>query len=106
MAVATSMPVPVRRALAKLGEDIRDARRRRRLPVALLAERASISRTTLGNIEKGDAGVSLGNYAKVLFALDLLDNLAQIADVVRDELGLSLASEDLPRRIRAPRVSS
>lgn len=106
MAVATSMPVPVRRALAKLGEDIRDARRRRRVPVALLAERASISRTTLGNIEKGDAGVSLGNYAKVLFALGLLDNLAQIADAGRDELGLSLASEDLPRRIRAPRVSS
>ena len=104
MVVAASMPVPVRRALAKLGEDIRDARRR--VPVALLAERASISRTTLGNIEKGDAGVSLGNYAKVLFALGLLDNLAQLADVARDELGLSLASEDLPRRIRVPRVSS
>lgn len=106
MTVAASTPVPVRRALAKLGEDIRDARRRRRVPVALLAERASISRTTLGNIEKGDAGVSLGNYAKVLFALGLLDNLAQVADARRDELGLSLASEDLPRRIRAPRVSS
>ncbi len=106
MDVAVSTPVPVRRALAKLGEDIRDARRRRRVPVALLADRASISRATLAKIEKGDAGVSLRHYAKVLFALGLLDNLAQVADAGRDELGLSLASEDLPRRIRVPRVSS
>ena len=106
MAIAPSTPVPVRRALAKFGEDIRDARRRRRVPVALLAERASISRTTLGNIEKGDGGVSLGNYAKVLFALGMLDNLAQLADAGRDEVGLALASDDLPRRIRARRASS
>ena len=100
-----STPMPVRRALTKLGEDIRDARRRRRVPVALLAERASISRTTLANIEKGDAGVSLGNYAKVLFALGLLDNLAQIADAGQDAVGLALASEDLPRRIRIRRAN-
>ena len=103
MVVASSMPMPVYRALAKLGEDIRDARRRRRVPAALLAERAAISRTTLGKVEKGDAGVALGNYAKVLFALGLLDHLARLADAGRDEVGLSLASEDLPRRIRLPR---
>lgn len=100
-----STPMPVRRALTKLGEDIRDARRRRRVPVALLAERASVSRTTIANIEKGDAGVSLGNYAKVLFALGLLDNLAQIADAGQDAVGLALASEDLPRRIRIRRAN-
>ena len=106
MAVPASTPMPVRRALTKLGEDIRDARRRRRVPVALLAERASVSRATLANIEKGGAGVSLGNYAKVLFALGLLDNLAQLADAGRDAVGLSLASEDLPRRIRIRRANS
>ena len=53
-----AFPVPVIRALRKLGHDIRDARRRRRIPVAILAERASISRMTLNKIEKGDAGVS------------------------------------------------
>lgn len=103
MTIAGSMPMPVRRALAKLGADIRDARRRRRVPVALLAERASISRTTLGNIERGDAGVGLGNYAKVLFALGLLENLAELADARRDEVGLTLASDALPQRIRLPR---
>jgi hypothetical protein len=44
-----AVPIPVARALRKLGHDIRDARRRRRIPVAILAERASISRVTLAD---------------------------------------------------------
>ena len=96
-------PIPVRRALAKLGDDIRDARRRRRIPMALLAERASISRTTLANIEKGDAGTALGNYARVLFCLGLNDRLANLVDARYDEVGLGLDAERLPQRIRRRR---
>ena len=48
-----AVPVPVARALRKLGHDIRDARRRRRIPVTILAERASVSRMTLNKAEKG-----------------------------------------------------
>ena len=96
-------PVPVRRTLAKLGADLREARLRRRIPMALLAERASVSRTTLANIEKGDGGVALGNYARALFALGLLDRLAELADARHDETGLAIASEDLPKRIRQRR---
>ena len=57
-----ALPVPAARAVGKLGHDIRDARRRR-IPVAILAQRASINRTTLNKLEKGDPGVSLGSYA-------------------------------------------
>ena len=94
------MPIPVRRALRKLGQDIRDARRRRRMPVALVAERASISRVTLGKIEKGLPGVSLGNYAMTLFVMGLADRLADLADVRTDATGLELDEERLPIRIR------
>ena len=97
-------PVPVRRALSKLGADVRDARRRRRIPMALLAERASISRTTLANIEKGDAGVSLGNYARALFSLGLLDRLADLADARHDDTGLAIERERLPKRIHRRRL--
>ena len=93
-------PIPARRALSKLGNDIRDARRRRRIPMALLAERASISRTTLAKIEKGDAGTALGNYARVLFSLGLIDRLSELADARHDDVGLALDSEQLPQRIR------
>lgn len=97
------MPMPVFRAVRKLGEDIRDARRRRRIPVALLAERASISRTTLNRIEKGDPAASLGNYGTVLFVLGMVDRLADVADPRYDAIGLQLEEEHLPRRIRLPR---
>lgn len=55
-----STPLPVKRALVKLGQDLCNARKRRRIPTELAAERAGISRATLGKIEKGDEGVSLG----------------------------------------------
>jgi transcriptional regulator with XRE-family HTH domain len=98
-----AIPVPVARALRKLGHDIRDARRRRRIPVAILAERASISRTTLNKAEKGDPGVSLGTYATILFALGMVDRLADVADPRHDAVGRELEEENLPKRIRLPR---
>lgn len=99
-----TLPTPVRRALAKLGQDIRDARLRRRIPVAVAAERASISRTTLNRLEKGDPGVALGIYATVLFVLGMLERLAALADVRHDTLGLQLDEERLPKRIRTRRT--
>lgn len=100
MIVKEAMPVPLKRALRKLGQDIRDARLRRRMPVALVAGRASINRVTLGKIEKGDPGVSLGNYAMTLFVLGLSERLADLADVRSDTTGLQLDEERLPERIR------
>lgn len=100
----TARPIPVRRALLKLGQDIRDARRRRRIQTGILAERASISRMTLHKIEKGEPGVALGSYANVLFALGLVERLAAVADVRSDEVGLELDEERLPKRIRRSRT--
>lgn len=96
------LPVPVLRAMRKLGQDIRDARRRRRIPAALLAERASISRMTLSKVEKGDTGVHIGNYASVLFVLGLIERLTDLADAAQDKLGRELEEERLPERVRLP----
>ena len=69
----------------------------------LAAERAAISRATLSKIERGDEGVSLGAYAKILFILGMLDWLTQLADPAFDQIGLGLEAESLPKRIRIPR---
>ena len=90
-------------ALRKLGGDIRDARRRRRIPTQVMAERASVSRTTLLKVEKGDPGVSVGTIATVLFVLGLVDRLSEIAELRYDQVGLDLADERLPQRIRLSR---
>jgi transcriptional regulator with XRE-family HTH domain len=95
--------VAVRRTLRKLGQDIRDARRRRRLPAEVIAQRAFTSRPTLQRIEQGDHAVGIGIYAAVLQALGLLDGLGQLAEPGRDEVGLAIATERLPKRMRLPR---
>ena len=96
-------PLPVTRALRKLGHDIRDARRRRRLPMAIVMQRASISKPTLIKIERGDPTVSIANYATVLFVLGIADRLADLADAKNDPVGLQLEEESLPKRVRAGR---
>ena len=97
------LPIPVKTALRKLGRDIRDARRRRRIPAAIAAQRASISRTTLVKIEKGDPGVAIGIYATVLFVLGMADRLADLVAPKNDTVGLQLEEEHLPQRIRVAR---
>ena len=95
----------MRRALRKLGADIHDARRRRGLPMAVVAERAFTSRSTLQRIEAGEAHVSIGIYAAVLQALGLLEDLSELADISRDSVGQALASAALPARVRIRRAS-
>ncbi len=89
--------------MRKLGADIRDARKRRRLPMAIVAERAFTSRSTLQKIESGDTNVSIGIYAGALQALGLLDGLSQIADISNDSVGQSLASAELPKHTHLKR---
>lgn len=93
-------PAAVRRILRKLGAEICDARRRRRLPTAVVAERAFTSRSTLRMVEAGNANVSIGIYDAVLQALGLLDGLGEIADIARDSVGPALASAELPKPVR------
>lgn len=92
----------VRRALSKLGSDMYDARKRRKLSAKVVAERAFTSRKTLKRIEDGDYRVSIGIYASVLQALGMVEGLADVADVSRDEVGLQLMSEATRRKSRKP----
>ena len=98
-----TLPLPVRRLLRKLGGDLRDARVRRRIPTPVMAERAMMSRGTLGKVERGDGTASMASYATVMFILGLADRLGEIADVSRDTVGLALEDGRLPKRVRAPK---
>ena len=79
-----------------------DARRRRRITMELMSERAGFSRITLSRIEKGDPGVSMGSYASALFVLGMIDHLAELVDASCDIVGRELEEENLPKRIRVP----
>lgn len=98
-----TLPIPVTRALRKLGHDIKDARRRRRIAMAIVAQRASVSKPTLIRVERGDPSVSIGSYATVLFVMGMVDRLADLADAKNDPVGMQLEQEKLPKRIRGAR---
>ncbi len=98
----TRPPVPrrVTQALEKLGADLKNARRRRRIPMAYAANLALISRSTLHKIERGDQGVSLGSYATVLLGYGMIERLEGLVDVRWDRAGLAQEENRMPRRIR------
>lgn len=88
-------------ALERLGDDLRKARLTRGVAVADLAIRAGTSASTVARLEKGEPGVGIGTLADVLVALGLIDRLADLVDIRKDDLGLALTSERLPQRGRS-----
>jgi transcriptional regulator with XRE-family HTH domain len=94
------LPLPVRRSLTKLGRDINIARRKRRLTVAMMAERLSVSKPTYLRVERGDPTVGMGIYAMALYVLGLGAPFGDLVDARRDDQALVLDIERLPQRVR------
>ena len=88
------------RALEKLGRDINLARRRRRMSIEDFSERTGISPATIGRLEKGDPGVSIGAVAMAFVALGELKRISNLLDTSQDSVGLFLSEDDVPKRIR------
>lgn len=103
------MPTPhrpgpaARRAIKKLGADLREARIRRNLSQDRVADRAATSRASVRRLEQGDASVSLGIVAAVMQALGLVSRLETLASPAEDEVGQILARERMPKRAYSPR---
>lgn len=90
----------VTRALKRLGSDLKNARRRRRIKAALMAERVGVTRTTLDRMEKGSPTVGMGIYATAIYSLDP-EKLEALATIFTDDtLGQAILDRDLPKRIR------
>lgn len=79
--------------LEQMGENIKLARKRRKLTAIQVAERAGIARSTLYLVEKGDSSVAMGAYFNVLRVLGLQNDFLKLA--ADDELGRKLQDLDL-----------
>lgn len=96
----------IARSLHKLGHDIEVARKKRRLTVAALCERAGISAPLYSRLAKGEPGTSIGAYARVLFALGIGTPFDGLLDAARDDTGMLLEESRLPKRVRHSRKDS
>lgn len=95
--LAAAPPQAVIEALTVLGQNIRTARLRRRLSREELAQRIGISRIVMTNVENGKATTSIAAYLGALWALGLIEQVADIADPDRDREGKALESARRPR---------
>lgn len=97
--MGTKLPRKLAQKMQVVGEQIRLARLRRNLSIAQIAERATCSPLTVTRIEKGVATVSIGIYLRVLYALQLDDDILLLAQ--QDALGRQLQDLALKQRERA-----
>ena len=97
--MGTRLPRKLEKTMTIMGEQIKLARLRRNLSIAQIAERATCSPLTVNRIEKGSPPVSMGIYARVLYALQLDDDLLLLAK--EDTLGRTLQDLGLKHRQRA-----
>ena len=102
----TPIPVPVERAIRKLGSDISLARRRRHISQASLAERMGASLSTVRRMEKGDVRIPIHFFARALHVFGEIQALERLLDTPNDEIGLSLMDERLPKRVRSKSASA
>ena len=97
--MGTKLPRKLEQKMQTVGEQIRLARLRRNLSVVQVAERATCSPLTVSRIEKGIPTVAIGIYLRVLYALQLDDDILFLAK--DDELGRALQDMNLSPRKRA-----
>lgn len=76
------------KALKTLGENLRLARKRRKITSKMMAERANMSLMTLRSLERGETQVSMANYMAVIACLGFQDDIANVA--ANDILGRDL----------------
>ena len=96
--MGTKLPRKLVQKMSIVGEQIKLARLRRNLRVAQIAERATCS-PTVSRIEKGIPTVAVGIYLRVLYALQLDDDILWLAR--EDKLGKALQDLSLKTRKRA-----
>lgn len=97
--MGTKLPRKLQVNLQITGEQIRLARLRRDLSISQVAERATVSDLSVSRVEKGLPTVSIGIYLRVLYALQLEEDILLLAR--DDAMGQALQDLRLKPRQRA-----
>ena len=96
--MGTKLPRKLEDKMKVVGEQIRLARLRRDLSIAQVAERATCSPVTISRVEKGAPTVAIGIYLRVLYALQLDDDILLLAQ--KDEIGRGLQDLRLKQQFK------
>jgi len=87
----TAPPYPVEQTLKRLGANLRTARLRRNLTIEDLSRKIGTGYRAVADAEKGKPSTGIAIYAAMLWALDLLEQIDDVAAPEKDQEGQSLA---------------
>jgi len=94
------MPLPVRRALRELADNVSIWRKLLGLTQAQVADRAGVGTNTVRRLEDGEGGVALENVLRILRALGVLGVAVKALDPYESDIGRLRSDERLPQRVR------
>lgn len=97
-----ALPTKAARAVALLGRDIAIARKRRRIPQKLMAERMMVNVETVQRLERGDPKVGIGIVAAALWVLGMSERLEALVAPETDSVGQNEEICRLPAAVHAP----
>ncbi len=87
-------------SLARLGQFLRTARKRRQWRQEDVANKLGISLDTVKRAENGQKGVSIGLILDMLSLFSVLEQFNHAIDDCNDVVGISLQKEKMKKRVR------
>ncbi len=85
--------------LNKMGDFLRQARKRRGWRQEDVAQRLKVSVDTIKRVENGNKGVSIGHVLDLFSLYQRLEVFAEVVNPYKDEVGISMEAERLPQRV-------
>ncbi|MFJ4999938.1 helix-turn-helix domain-containing protein [Microbacterium sp. NPDC088619] len=95
----STTPIPVKRSLRAIGENLANQRKLLGLTAKMVAERAGTTPPTISKLENGD-GTTMEIMLRVMRVLGLMDAVVSATDPFTTERGRLLVDEKLPERVR------
>lgn len=95
----STSPVPIKRSLRIIGQNLANQRKLLGLTARMVAERAGTTPPTISKLENGE-GTTLEITLRVLRVLGLMDGVVAATDPYGTERGRLMADERLPERVR------
>ncbi|KAA9111146.1 helix-turn-helix domain-containing protein [Microbacterium rhizomatis] len=92
-------PIPVKRSMRTIGQNLASQRKLLGLTARMIAERAGTTPQTISKLENGD-GTTLEITLRVMRVLGLMDAVVAASDPFSTERGRLMVDERLPERVR------
>ncbi|MBR1735228.1 MAG: helix-turn-helix transcriptional regulator [Alphaproteobacteria bacterium] len=91
-------PYAVENSISLLAKNLKTARLRRNLTLKEVAEKIGTGVKVIHDAEQGKTTTSIVVYFALLWAYDLLQDVKNLADPLKDETGLRLMESIAPQR--------